>query len=108
MGSKVNLVLETWDHLKVHRDPSGQPHVSSHYRLVKTLDDWTDLLPLLDPLVHKLREGFPMDESAVSWRHLQLALLVDHLAPGDRDYGHAVALHALEDVVVHCLVVGLG
>lgn len=49
-----------------------------------------------------------MDESAVSWRHLQLALLVDHLTPGDSDYGHTVALHALEDVVVHRLVVRLG
>lgn len=69
---------------------------------------WTDLLPLMDPLVNKLREGFSMDESAVSWRHLQLALLVDHLTPGDGDYGDTVALHALEDVVVQCLVVGLG
>lgn len=75
---------------------------------MKLLDDRTDLLPLLDPLVNKLREGFSMDESAVSWRHLQLPLLVDHLTPGDSDYGHTVALHALEDVVVHCLVVGLG
>lgn len=75
---------------------------------MKLLDEWTDLLPLLDPLVDKLREGFSMDESAMSWRHLQLALLVDHLTPGDRDYGHTVALHAFKDVVVQCLVVCLG
>lgn len=75
---------------------------------MKLLDGWADLLPLLDPLVNELGEGFSVDESAVSLRHPQLPLLVDHLAPGDGDDWHTVALHALEDVVVQRLVVGFG
>lgn len=67
----------------------------------------TDLLPLLDSFVNKLREGFSVDEFAVACRHVQLPLLVDHFASGDGDDRHAVALHALEDVVVHSLVVSL-
>lgn len=67
----------------------------------------TDLIPLPDSLVHILREGLPVDESSVSRRHRQPSLLIDHFAPRDGDDGDAVALHALEDVVVHGLMVGL-
>lgn len=67
----------------------------------------TDLIPLVNPLVDELGEGLPVDEPAVARRHLQLALLIDHLAPGDGHHGNAVTLHALEDVVVHRLVVSL-
>lgn len=65
----------------------------------------TDLIPLVNPLVDKLGEGLSGDEPAVAWRHLQLTLLVDHFASGDGHHGDAVTLHALEDVVVHRLVV---
>lgn len=70
-----------------------------------SLLDFTDLIPLVNPLVNEFREGFSVDESAVARRHLQLTLLVDHSASGDGHHGDAVALHALEDVVVHSLVV---
>ena len=68
----------------------------------------TDLLPLSDSFVNKLRERLSMDEFAMSWGHRQLPFLIDHFASGDGDNRDAVALHALEDVVVHSLVVGLG
>ena len=63
------------------------------------------LLPLPDALVDKLRERRALDEAARPGRHHQLSVLVHHLTPRDGDHGHAVAHHALEDVVVHRLVV---
>lgn len=59
----------------------------------------------MDPLVDEFGEGLPVDESAMAWQHLQLALLIDHAASGDGHHGDAVTLHTLEDVVVHSLVV---
>lgn len=44
----------------------------------------------------------------MSWWRLQPPILIDHFASGDGDDRDTVALHALEDVVVHSLVVGLG
>lgn len=70
--------------------------------------DLTDLPSLLDSFVNELRERFPVDERAVARGHVQLPVFVDHFASGDGDDRDAVALHALEDVVVHSLVVGLG
>ena len=49
-----------------------------------------------------------MDESAVARWHLQAAFLIDNFASGDGDDWDAVALHALKDVVIHSLVMGLG
>lgn len=66
-----------------------------------------DLIPLVNPLVDKLGEGLSVDESAMAWRHLQLTLLVDHFTSWDGHHRDAVALHALKDVVVHSLVMGL-
>lgn len=68
----------------------------------------TDLVPLLDSFVNKLREGFPGDESSGPWGHLQLPVLIHHPASGDGEDGDAVALHALKDVVVYSLVVCFG
>ncbi len=63
---------------------------------------------MLDSFVNIFREGFSVDEFAVPRRHLQLPFLIDHFASGDGDDRDTVALHALKDVVVHSLVVGLG
>lgn len=68
----------------------------------------TDLLPLLDAFINEFREGFSVDEFAMPLCCLQSPILIDHFAPGDGDDRDAVALHALEDVVVHSLVVSLG
>ena len=66
------------------------------------------LLPLPDALVDKLGERRARDEAARPGRHRQLPALVRHLPPGDGDHGDAMAHHALEDVVVHRLVVRAG
>lgn len=70
--------------------------------------DLTDLLSLLDSFVNELRERFPVEESAMAWGHVQLPFFIDHFASGDGDDRDTMALHALKDVVVHSLVVGLG
>lgn len=68
----------------------------------------TNLLSLIHPLVHKLGEGLPGNESTLSRTGQNFSILICHLSPGDGHHGNTVAHHALKDVVVHGLMVSFG
>lgn len=68
----------------------------------------THLVSLPDPFVNEVRERSSVNEPSLTRWDVELPVLINHFPSGDGDYGDAVALHALKDVVVHGLVVGLG
>lgn len=63
----------------------------------------THLVPDSDALVEIRRERLPRDEAARAPVHAAVAVLEDNLALADDHQRGAVALHALEDVVLHGL-----
>lgn len=54
-----------------------------------------------DTLVEVLWERFPRDEAAHALADADVSILKDNLALADDHQGGAMALHALEDVVLH-------
>lgn len=65
------------------------------------------LIPLSYSLVHKIRVGLSRNKPACPRLSQHTTIFIHHSASGDGHQRNAVALHALEDVRIHSLVVCL-
>lgn len=87
-----------------HQPPTAQsPGPREGDDSSRALHAGAHLAPDPDTLVEVLWEWFPRDEAAHALADADVPILKDNLALADDHQGGAMALHALEDVVLHSL-----